>query len=331
MHSNSERPRISVLGASYNHVNFLSQAVQSILNQEGPSFELILIDDASTDGTQDILKGISDPRVRTILRETNQGVCRTFNEAFSHARGEYIAFMPGDDVFLPHKLAIQAAYLDEHPATVAVFSLMRPIDDTGRQIQNSLLQKAYLAHPNSRIDVLRMAFLGHNCLFAPTEMLRREAIASEPYFYDIRCSQGQDWEQHVRVALKGEIAVIPKPLVHYRMHDNNVSKASPAQAACLSVEHDFVLDNFLRMDDPILFRRTFPELVGEHNPTAEHMPYLLARAAIGTQHARLKQWGLRVLGGLLSTDGKARRLEKATGFTLKDYYALQRDVGRLGA
>ena len=328
LHMNEKPPKISVLGASYNHEQFLLQALQSILSQQGPSFELILIDDASADGTQDIIKRISDPRVRAIMHETNQGICRTFNEAFSHSRGEYIAFMSGDDVFMPNKLAIQAAYLDAHPDAVAVFSLMTPIDSAGWPIRD--LMNTYLQYPGSREDILRRAFFGYNCLFAPTEMLRREIIASEPYFHDIRCGQAHDWEQHVRMALKGNIAVIPEPLVKYRIHDNNASKPSDEVNARLTLEHEIVLNSLLRLDDPRLLFRMFPEIAHMENVTAEKIPFLLALTAIiGTKSIRLKQWGMRVLSDFLSTEAKARHLEELTGFTLKEYYKLQAETGGL--
>ncbi|MFD1958687.1 glycosyltransferase family 2 protein [Novosphingobium panipatense] len=114
-------PRVSVLLPCYNGAAYLEEAVRSILLQTFADFELIVVDDGSTDATADILArmGRRDPRLR-VVRQPNGGIVAALNTAIAHARGEYIARMDADDVSFPERFAFQVAWLDAHPATVLV-------------------------------------------------------------------------------------------------------------------------------------------------------------------------------------------------------------------
>ena len=110
-------PIISVLLPVYNSARYLDESVQSILAQTFRSFELIVVDDGSTDGSGDILDrlALADDRIR-VFHCPHEGQCRTRNFAIRHARGEFLAEQDSDDVALPHRLALQVEHLKSQPA-----------------------------------------------------------------------------------------------------------------------------------------------------------------------------------------------------------------------
>src|SRR5207237_10277673 len=130
-----QAPRVSVLLPVWNGEAFLEQAMESILRQTLSSFELIVIDDGSTDRSAAIAEEFAsrDPRMR-VLRRPHEGLSAALNAGIAAARGEYVARMDADDISAPDRLRKQVAYLDAHPACVAVGAWSDVVDEAGRQI-----------------------------------------------------------------------------------------------------------------------------------------------------------------------------------------------------
>ena len=120
--------------ASYNHENFVGESIESVLKQTGCDFELIIVDDGSTDGTVKEIKKFKDPRITLHCLEKNQGACIALNQAIQMGRGEYVAILNSDDAFLPDKLRIQEIFLKAHPEVQALFALPQFVDDRGMQL-----------------------------------------------------------------------------------------------------------------------------------------------------------------------------------------------------
>ena len=123
-------PSVSVIVPAYNVAPYIRQAVESALRQTLTSLEVILVDDGSTDGTIAQLSGLGDQRLRPIRRE-HAGVCASRNTGAALARGPYLGFLDGDDVWLPDKLRRHVAVLEAHPEIDLTSSLSRVIDEAG--------------------------------------------------------------------------------------------------------------------------------------------------------------------------------------------------------
>jgi glycosyltransferase involved in cell wall biosynthesis len=108
-------PRITVLMSVYNAQLFIAEAVESVLNQIFKDFEFLIFEDKSTDSSLEILRSYSDPRIRLIANEHNQGLTKNLASGMRIARGEFVARMDADDVCVPNRLETQLAYLEEHP------------------------------------------------------------------------------------------------------------------------------------------------------------------------------------------------------------------------
>lgn len=158
-------PKVSVCVVTYNQVAYIRQCLQSIVDQETDfEFEVIVADDCSTDGTQDIVREFAEryPRlVRPMLNESNLGPWMNYLRAHRVARGEYIAHMDGDDYALPGKLQTQSAHLDLHPECNFVWHRMHILNDsTGVLAEDRTRVEQLPEHGFTRVDLLRYMTIG---------------------------------------------------------------------------------------------------------------------------------------------------------------------------
>src|SRR5580704_15894010 len=156
------RPVISVLMPAYNTERYILQSVQSVLGQTFEDFELLVIDDCSTDATAKILSSIDDRRLRVLRNERNLGVVGSLNHGMGQARGRYIARIDADDLCLPTRFAKQKTYLDLHPDVVMVGTEMSVLD--GGQVRRSRLP------PDPDPMILRWQFYISNPVGHPSMM-----------------------------------------------------------------------------------------------------------------------------------------------------------------
>lgn len=222
---------VSVLMAVYNSEKYVAQAVESILNQTLSEFELLVIDDGSTDRSRLILEEYTaeDPRIRLISRE-NRGIPRTRNELLAQASAELIAVMDSDDVAMPERLARQVDFLQQHPQVVCLGSAYALIDAKGRWLTQ-------LPLPLTDAEIQQKALAGHASIFQPCAMMRR-AVVQQVGGYDETMTQAEDLDLWLRLGEVGELANLPDVLVQYRLHSNSVSEQDcalqrqKAQEAC---------------------------------------------------------------------------------------------------
>lgn len=322
-------PKVSVLMASYNHGRYIEEAVTSVLAQSFTDFELIIVDDASADNSVEYLRGIQDPRVRLLRHERNKGVCVTLNDAFAASCGEYIALIGSDDRWRQKKLVSQVEFLDRHPHILAVFSTVRQIDAQGNVLESE--GQTDFARNVDRWKILRGVFAKKNELNAPSEMLRRSAVEADPQFYDPRFMQLQDMEQHVRLALRGEIHVMPYPFVDYRWHGTNLSKGTPEAIVRNDLEYGLLLGTMLRINSPAMLRRILPHLNPKpDNIDARLIPFLLAQKALEADNIFQRYWGYSIIGDYFKDPALASLLSETAGFALADFYQLHARVVRRG-
>lgn len=312
-------PKVSVLMASYNHERYVEEAAASVLAQSFKDFELIIVDDASRDSSAERLRALRDPRITLILHEENRGVCASINEAFAASKGEYIALIASDDRWHGKKLAYQTEHLDANPACAAVFSTVQMIDANGDNItmqdENPFPQRV------SRWRVLRGLFQCKNFLNAPSEMLRRSVLAGDPAFYNPLYLQLQDMEQHIRVALRGDIHVLPFPFVEYRWHGGNLSTPTPEVCTRTSLELGLMTNALLAIDSPELFCEIFPNMRPEA-VDARLIPYHLARKALESINVYQRFWGYSRIAAMLENAECAALLQERENFGFKDFYRL---------
>ena len=198
----------------YNGEKFLREAVDSILNQTLKDFEFIIINDSSTDRTEEILKNYNDDRVKVIKNETNIGLTRSLNKGINLAKGKYIARQDADDISVPERFEKELDFLEHHSDYAAVGSFIKVISEDGRQI--STIEKPIT---NSAIkDFLRT----NNCLAHGSAMIRTSCLRNIG-LYDETIPKTQDYDLWLRLSEKYKLANIPEYLYYWRSHKGNIS------------------------------------------------------------------------------------------------------------
>ncbi len=208
-------PQITVLMSVYNGEAFVAQSVTSILEQSFRAFEFIVIDDASTDATAEILAAIKDPRLKVSRNETNLGLTASLNRGLALARGEFVARQDADDLSHLDRLAHQANFLQANPTVAAVGSQAHLIDEQGR----SQGRKDFpLEHRG-----IWWAHLFDNALAHSSVMFRRPAV-SEAGGYDEQYRASQDYELWSRLGEKHRLANLADRLVTLRILSSSVTR-----------------------------------------------------------------------------------------------------------
>jgi glycosyltransferase involved in cell wall biosynthesis len=206
-------PKVSIITAAYNHVQFIRQSVESVLNQTYKDFEHIVVDDGSTDGTAEILKTFGN-RIKYI-RQENRGTHAALNTGIREASGQYIAILDSDDAWLPHKLERQVSAFEQFPETGLVYSQAYIIDSEGKKEERVLGEPL---DPECAFETL----LRYNPIPALTAVIKRDCINKLGGFSETFTALS-DWELWIRISTGWPIVFIPEPLAFYRDHGRNTT------------------------------------------------------------------------------------------------------------
>ena len=213
--------QVSVIIPAYNGDRYIAEAIDSVLTQTHDNYEIIVVDDGSTDDTARVVRQYGD-RLK-YLEQANQGVAASRNLGLAAARGNYIAFLDQDDVFLPHKLATQVALLDNDSTLGMVNSGWEIVDETGR-IRAAVQPWQQIPHLScANLVIWKPVFLG--------AMLFRRSWLERTKGFDTSLSQTPDVDLVMRLAMLGcPAAWVEQTTVKYRQHDANASKNTRLQA-----------------------------------------------------------------------------------------------------
>ncbi len=209
--------KVTVVLNFFNEEKYLSQAIESILMQTYHNFELLLIDDASTDLSWDIAKRYNDPRIKIIRNSENRGLAYGRNIGMKMAQGEYIAFADGDDYSSKDRLEVEAKWLDEHKDVLAVSCWMKYIDEN-----NVLITKR--ANKILKSEEIRAQLLIGNPISNPGSMIRRCVFEKYNIFQEEKLRVSQDYYFWLKVIQIGKIQIIPQYLLYYRIHNSKASQ-----------------------------------------------------------------------------------------------------------
>ena len=201
---------VSVVIPTYQCGRFVSQSIDSVLGQTFKNFEIIIVDDGSTDHTQEILNNYSNMNNIKIIRQSNQGPSAARNLGIRMSTGEYIAFLDADDIWLPNKLEKQIEYLEKHPKVDLIYC------DSYLFNEKSTMQKTFfdISQPFSG-KVLNKLFLSD---FIPllTVVVRR-SIFNSVGFFDETINGPEDYDLWLRISRTKTIDFIHEPLAKYRV------------------------------------------------------------------------------------------------------------------
>lgn len=208
--------KVSVVMPVYNGARFLQESIESILNQTFKDFEFLIINDGSTDQSEEIIRKNAqiDDRINLITNPENLGITEATNVGIAHARGEYIALMDQDDISMPERLEKQVVFLDTHPEICAVGGNTAVLAEDGR-IHN---RRPVLTSP----VLVRWELLFRNQLRNPTVMMRGEIFSKHGMRYE-NFAPLQDYRFWLKLNMQYWLANMQENLVTYRLHKDNAS------------------------------------------------------------------------------------------------------------
>lgn len=205
-------PLVSILMPVYNGEEFLKEAIDSILNQTYKNFEFIIINDGSTDSTEDIILSYNDKRIRYFKNSTNIKLIATLNKGLTLCQGKYIARMDADDVALPQRLEKQVVYFENHPEVGVLGSWVQILD-----LKNNRTISFLQGNSNIRLKLFFNNYLHH-----PTVMLRNSVIQKHHLFYP-KILHTEDYAFWILLAKYTKFDIYPEILLQYRIHNTNIS------------------------------------------------------------------------------------------------------------
>ncbi|KUZ81168.1 glycosyltransferase, group 2 family protein [Burkholderia ubonensis] len=216
------RPRVSILTTSYNYGRFIRETIQSVLSQTYESWELIIVDDCSTDESWDVIRTFQDSRIRAVRQERNQGACAAYNRALRLATGDFIASLDSDDVFAPDKLAAQVAFLDANSDVDICGSYVSEIDASSALVNDD--KCSYAPWFNQPLDLNvpdNWVWENHLC---HSSVLVRKSLHDRIGLFREDLSYSPDWDFWLRSLADGaKFHVMPEFLLLYRAHGSNIT------------------------------------------------------------------------------------------------------------
>lgn len=220
-------PKVSVWLTSYNHGEMLRESIESILCQTYQDFELIIMDDYSTDQSREIIMEYAhnNPRIRTIFHEKNWAHSGLQQEV-EHFAGEYVAILHGDDKWQKDKLEKQVEVLERHKNIAACFTDVQAIDLEGKEYVGSQAGSLVFKSENrTRYEWLRYFFYNSNCLCHPSIMIRKSAYGQYGLLVSGALTSLPDFYQWVKLCFHEDIYILPEKLTLFRIHDDETSQS----------------------------------------------------------------------------------------------------------
>ncbi len=226
---------VSVIIPAYNQGHYLREAIQSVLNQTYHDFDILVVDDGSTDNTSEIAHTFDDPRI-SYLYQDNRGLSGARNTGIRYSSGKYLTFLDSDDLFLPDKLNLLTDELENHPEIGFVAGQAIPIDESGHRTGRIF----DTALPENPVKLL----LG-NPLHVGSVMLKR-SWQEQVGFFDENLRSYEDWDMWLRLGLAGcKMGWVAQPVSLYRFHSHQMTRigSQMTQASFIVLDKLFDKDN----------------------------------------------------------------------------------------
>jgi hypothetical protein len=229
----SQIPKVTVCIASYNHAKYLPATLESVLSQDFSGFEVILVDDGSSDNSFEVAESYAkvDSRIRVFRHpgNANRGISATWNKIVSESQGMYLAWIGSDDLWYPEMLTAMMSMLDDHADIGLGYAYADVVDGDGNRIAGKRV--------GEDITLSDMPILDMICrdpVPGLTAIVRRVCIdAVGPFHEDLVCS---DWEMWIRIMLRWKVGFVSRSVGAYRIHDSNISIHAPQNRGHVEID-----------------------------------------------------------------------------------------------
>ena len=330
------KPKVSIILSSYNHADFIGESIESILSQTFSDFELIIVDDHSSDNSWEVIKRYKDPRIITIRNEKNLGVV-VRPEIIDMLRGEYFAMAHCDDKWDKTKLEKQVKFLDKNLEYAACFTLVKPINEDGNDFDDESHRYfgVFEQKNRTRLEWLRQFFYDGNVLCHPSMMMRVDA-QKKYNLYAYGCAALPDEYRWIKLCLHDNIYVLQEKLTLFRVRKNEMNTSGDRldNILRLNFERLALLDCYLetlsyKEED---FVKIFPTARKFLNKTGKNnFKYVFGRILIDMKDIRpCRIYGLKLVWDMLQNPKEREEIEKLYGFSHKDFIELSGSIDIFG-
>ena len=292
MNNASTTPLVTIITPAYNQGRYLAETIESVLSQDYPAVEYIVIDDGSTDTTPEVIERYAGRL--TAIRQENQGQARTINRGVDLAQGKYVGYLSSDDVLYPQAISRLVDALEADPSVVCAFPDANLIDASSQIVKHNVCRPFDL----TALIVEQECYIGPGALY-------RIAAARQVGGWKPQLKLGPDREFWMRLARFGEFHFLPEELGGYRLHTGSTSYANFSEA--VSREFLGVLDAYFAEPDPD------PEALARKDEAYGHANFVIVRNCIRGGE----------FGRALHYYQEARRLDPSLG-SLYNMYILLR-------
>lgn len=268
--------KVSVIIPCYNHAEFVSKAIQSVIMQDYKEFELIIADDFSKDNSVEVIDTFVDPRIKKFFLKENLGPTEILKFLIQHSNGEYIALLNSDDTWCQGKLKKQVEVLDNSPEIAACFTWADFINEDSAPYvgDGSIDLNTFVENNRSQSDWLHRFYYQGNCICHPSMMIRKK-IYSETGYYNDALRQLPDFDFWVRLILKYPIHILDEIYVHHRRlgsDTHNTSEMNKPNINRMIYEFlnitKYMFDN---IDDKLFIDGFSKEFINKDSKTTEEL------------------------------------------------------------
>lgn len=311
-------PTVSVICLCYNHERYVTKAIESILRQSMGDFELIVVDDGSTDGSADLIGSIADSRLR-LIQQDNRGPSYASSRAVAQVRGRYIALMSADDLCAPHRLEAQLHEMEQRSLDVH-FSRPLLIDEDDKPLPDSSWPVFFERTISSREELYRTLFFEGNFLCATSAMLRREVVDAHGWVHN-GLLQLQDFLLWIRLVPHCDFGMSEERLLMYRVRGGGGNLSSKRNSGRTIPEKSVIYRRFFDGAPRPFVLRAFSELNCVRADLAEDaLQAHLSLLYLQHRNRNIKMIGIERLIELLERIGDYDALREATGIDVREVY-----------
>ena len=302
-------PKISILCPAYNHEKYIKHFIKSVLSQTEQDFELIIVDDCSTDNTIAEIEAFNDERIKLYKHDFNMGINATLTDLIKFANSNILATIASDDILMPNYIEEVLKIFNKNKNTSVVYVSLKYMDEFNELKNDGLI----LNENEDKYEILKKHFLYENRLPSPGMAFKKDAI--KKYLpLPAGLIQYSDWQLHNKLLLDNEISITSKQLIGYRISSNSASSRRDIVFKRESLETPLLMEPYLNIKNINLFKNIFNGLYEEYGePTPETIPYFLGLIALKSPNKAKQRWGYLTIIRYISEDNNLKLLNKLYG------------------
>lgn len=318
---------VSIILTSYNQEKYLEESIQSVLNQTYQDFELLIVDDCSTDTSWNIIQEYVKkyPIIKGFQSKKNMGGFFCWDIIKKYAMGVYVAMHHSDDVWEVTKLEEQVQFLEKHKTYAACFSQVKFIDENS-QIYNlpegHVYKDVFSKKNRSKEEWLNYFFYNGNSLCHPSILIRREMYEKYGLLETYGLAQVPDFLMWVKLCFHEEIYIYPKVLTKFRLRRNeqdNTSSDKPEVHIRVRIELYYLLQQYSKIRTRKEFIKIFPEWEEKNKDYSFNISFALAQLALKVSEEPYWLFAINILFKLINDPVASKEIEELYGYTYKNF------------